>query len=49
LNHLVETWNTSDPRYLMPDAIETLRATEELNLALLFCPTFMLILFCVND
>lgn len=29
-NKLAETGNTSDPRYLLPDPIETLKATEEL-------------------
>jgi thiazole synthase len=39
-----------DPKYLMPDAIETLRATEELaKLGFIVYPTFMLILFCASD
>jgi thiazole synthase len=39
-----------DPKYLMPDAIETLRATEELaKLGFIVLPTFMLILFCASD
>jgi thiazole synthase len=38
-----------DPKYLMPDAIETLRATEELaKLGFIVLP-FMLILFCASD
>jgi thiazole synthase ThiGH ThiG subunit len=37
-----------DPKYLMPDAIETLKATEALAKALSFYPTFTLILFYAN-
>jgi thiazole synthase len=33
-NQLVKTRNSSDPKYLMPDAIETLKATEALQIRL---------------
>ena len=39
-----------DPKYLLPDPIETLNAAEELvKKGFVVMPTFMPILFCAND